>query len=68
MGDTVVCEDAKLALWRRRARMAEADGFQGEGMVVGGRGSLLLGRFSYGRRGVSDIDVIKGQQSQDEEH
>lgn len=48
--------------------MAEADGFQGEGMVVGGRGSLLLGRFSYGRRGGSDIDVIKGQQSQDEEH
>ena len=59
MGDTVVCEDAKLALWRRRKRIAVADGFRGEGMVAGCRVSLPLEWFSYCIRGNVDVATIR---------
>ena len=47
LGDTVVCEDTKLAVRKSRASIAVADDLWGSGMIAVWRGSIGLGGVGY---------------------
>ena len=67
MGDTVVCEDAKLALWRRRAKIAQADDFWEVGIVAGRRSSISLLVYMVSKSKSGGYVEIECQQGQDAE-